>query len=129
MDWWILEIIKILALSILAVGLHQMIRRFGKSYVTDIFRSTPQIGRNFLILADLAYYLIFTAYILFNVNFEREKEWAATVNASQLEVFVFSLAGICLIIGGLHGLNVFVLPFIGGVLAFRERLGAESQDG
>ena len=109
--------------------MHQMIRRFGKSYVTDIFRSTPLIGRNFLILADLAYYLIFTAYILLNVNFEREKEWAATVNAPQLEVFVFSLAGICLIIGVLHGLNVFVLPFIGGVLAFRERLGAESQDG
>ncbi len=63
------------------------------------------------------------------MNFEREKEWAATVNASQLEVSVFSLAGICLIIGVLHGLNVFVLPFIGGVLAFRERLGAESQDG
>ena len=32
------------------------------------------------------------------------------------------LAGICLIIGILHGINVFVLPFIGGILALRERL-------
>ena len=35
-DWWMLEIIKILALLILAVGLHRMITRFGKNYVTDI---------------------------------------------------------------------------------------------
>lgn len=129
MEWWVLEVIKFLSLIMLAVGLHQLIRRFGKNYVGDIFRSTPQIGRNFIILADFAYYLIFGAYTLFNVNFDRQKEWAATVNASQLEQFVFSLAGICLIIGILHGLNVFVLPFIGGILALRERLfslGAES---
>jgi hypothetical protein len=128
MAWWVLELIKFLALIVLAVGLHLSIRRFGKNYVTDIFRSTPRIGRNFLIMADFAYYLIFAAYILFNVKFEREKEWAAMVNASQLEMFVFSLAGICLIIGVLHGLNVFVLPFIGGILALRERLGAGPQE-
>ena len=122
MEWWVLEVIKFLSLIMLAVGLHQLIRRFGKNYVGDIFRSTPQIGRNFIILADFAYYLIFGAYTLFNVNFDRQTEWAATVNASQLEQFVFSLAGICLIIGILHGLNVFVLPFIGGILALRERL-------
>ena len=121
MEWWVLELIKFLALIVLAVGLHQLIRRFGKNYVGDIFRSTPQVGRNFIILADFAYYLIFGAYTLFNVNFDRQKEWAATVNATQLEQFVFSLAGICLIIGILHGLNVFVLPFIGGILALRER--------
>ena len=122
MDWWILEIIKIVALIVLAVGLHQTIRRFGKQYATDIFRVTPPIGRNFLILADIAYYLVFAAYILFNVNFDRQADWAATVNADQLEEFVFSLAGIGLIIGVLHGLNVYVLPFIGGVLSLRERM-------
>ena len=122
MDWWTLEIIKIVALIVLAVGLHQTIRRFGKQYATDIFRATPPIGRTFLILADISYYLIFVAYILFNVNFDRQTDWAATVKADQLEDFVFSLAGISLIIGVLHGLNVFFLPFIGGILALRERL-------
>ena len=121
MEWWVLELIKFLALIVLAIGLHQLIRRFGKNYVGDIFRSTPQVGRNFIILADFAYYLIFGAYTLFNVNFDPQEDWVATVGASQLEEFVFSLAGICLIIGILHGLNVFVLPFIGGVLALRER--------
>ena len=128
MTWWVLEFIKILALIVLAISLHQMIRRFGKSYVADIFRATPSIGRSFIVLADFAYYLIFAAYTLFNVNFNQAEGWAAMVNSQQLEEFVFSLAGICLIIGILHGLNVFFLPFIGGILALRERLGAGPQD-
>ena len=122
MSWQILELLKILALVILAIGLHQLIRRFGKNYATDIFQSTPEIGRSFLILSDVAYYLIFAGYILFNVHFEGRETWAATVNAAQLEDSVFSIAGICLIIGALHGINVFVLPFIGSILALRTRL-------
>ncbi len=128
MDWWILELIKGLSLIILAVVLHRLIRGFGKNYVTDIFRFTPQIGRNFLVLADVAYYLMFAAYTLFWVKLERPSDWAAEVNASQLEQFVFSFAGISLIIGVLHGMNVFVLPFIGGVFALRERLGQGAQE-
>ncbi len=128
MDWWILEFIKGLSLIILAVVLHRLIRRFGKNYVTDIFRSTPQIGRNFLVLADVAYYLIFAAYTLFWLKLQRPIDWAAEVNASQLEQFVFSFAGISLIIGVLHGTNVFVLPFIGGIFALRERLGQGAQE-
>ena len=128
MDWWILELIKGLSLIILAVVLHRLIRGFGKNYVTDIFRFTPQIGRNFLVLADISYYLIFAAYTLLWVKLERPSDWAAEVNASQLEQFVFSFAGISLIIGVLHGMNVFVLPFIGGVFALRERLGQGAQE-
>ncbi len=128
MDWWILELIKGLSLIILAVVLHRLIRGFGKNYVTDIFRFTPQIGRNFLVLADVAYYLMFAAYTLFWVKLERPSDWAAEVNASQLEQFVFSFAGISLIIGVLHGMNVFVLPFIGGVFALRERHGQGAQE-
>ena len=128
MDWWILEVIKGLSLIIFAVVLHRLIRGFGKSYVTDIFRFTPEVGRNFLVLADIAYYLMFAAYTLFWVNLERPSGWAAEVNAAQLEQFVFSFAGISLIIGVLHGMNVFVLPFIGGVFALRERLGQGAKE-
>ena len=128
MDWWILELIKGLALFILAVTVHRLIRGFGKNYVSDIFQATPQIGRSFLVLADIAYYLIFAAYTLFWVKLERPHEWAAEVNASQLEQFVFSFAGISLIIGMLHGANVFVLPFVGGVFTLRERLGHQQRE-
>ena len=127
MDWWTLELIKGLALIIVAVAVHRLIRGFGKNYVSDIFRSTPQIGRSFLVLADIAYYLIFAAYTLFWVKLERPQEWSTEVNASQLEQFVFSFAGISLIIGMLHGANVFVLPFVGGVFDLRERVGHKRQ--
>ena len=40
---------------------------------------------------------------------------------------MFSIAGICVIIGILHGLNVFVLPFIGRILALR--VGVAAKDG
>ena len=132
MDWQILESLKILVLIVLAVGLHQLIRRFGQTYATNIFESTPEIGRNFVVLADVAYYLIFAAYILFNVHFEkvdrmladgsRVEIWADRANAAQLTEAVSSIAGICLIIRILHGLNVFVLPFIGSILSLRKRL-------
>ena len=132
MNWQTLESLTIVAMLILAIGLHQLIRRFGKNYTAEIFRSTPGIGTSFLILADVAYYLIFAAYILSNVHFERVYRtlfdgsridiWAERVNASQLQDSVSSIAGICLIIGILHGLNVFVLPFIGSILALRAKL-------
>lgn len=132
MHWAALEVLKIVVLVIFAVGLHQMIRRFGKTYAADVFEATPQIGRSFILLADMAYYLIFAAYILFNLHFERPVResdgqilgyrWEEMVGAAQLQDSVFSVAGICLIIGILHGINVFVLPFVGSVLALRARL-------
>jgi len=133
MAWSTLEILKIVALAVLAVALHQAIRRLGTKYAAAIFESTPEIGKSFIILADFAYYLIFTAYVMFNVRFDRPERydlqgnlvgyrWDVTVGAVQLQDTLFSIAGICLIIGILHGINVFVLPFVGSVLAFRARL-------
>ena len=133
MNWATLELIKVGLLVVFAVGLHQLIRHFGQSYVAEIFETTPQVGRNFVVLADFAYYLIFAAYILLNVHFERPARydaqgrlvgyvWEETAGAAQLQDSVFSIAGICLIIGILHGINVFVLPFVGSVLALRARL-------
>ncbi len=132
MNWQILESLTIVVMLILAIGLHRLIRRFGINYAAEIFRSTPSIGTSFLILADVAYYLIFAAYILSNVHFERVYRtlsdgsridiWAERVNAAQLQDSVSSIAGICLIIGILHGLNVLVLPFIGSILALRVKL-------
>ena len=129
MDWRALEWLVVLVLVILAVGLHRLIRWFGKSYAADVFQATPQIGKGFLILADVAYYLIFTAYILSNIHFQRPEKWLDTVGPLQWEDSLSRIAGICLIIGILHGLNVFVLPFIGGILAFRLKLMEPRKEG
>lgn len=129
MDWRALEWLVVLVLVILAVGLHALIRWFGKGYATDVFQATPQVGRSFLILADVAYYLIFVAYILSNIHFQRPENWLQTVGPLQLEDSVSRIAGICLIIGILHGINVFVLPFISGILAFRVKLMEPRKEG
>jgi hypothetical protein len=38
------------------------------------------------------------------------------------------LVGCCLILGILHGIKALVLPFIGGILALRERLTVGTRD-
>ena len=45
------------------------IKRFGRAYAADVFRANPRTGKSYLVLTDVAYYLIFTAFILFTVTF------------------------------------------------------------
>ena len=70
MDWWILELLTAALLVALALWLGPFIKRFGKSYAADVFRANPRTGKSFIVLTDVAYYLIFFAYILFTVRFE-----------------------------------------------------------
>ena len=57
----------------LALWLGPFIKRFGKSYAADVFRANPRTGKSFIVLMDIAYYLIFSSYILFTVTFEPER--------------------------------------------------------
>ena len=75
MDWWVLELITLAVLLGLAFWLGPFIKRFGRSYAADVFRSNPRTGKSFIVLVDIVYYLIFTAYIFFTVRFEPESGW------------------------------------------------------
>ena len=70
MDWWVLEMVWFAGMVFLALWLGPFIRRFGKSYAADVFRANPRTGKSFIVLMDVAYYLIFFAFILFTVQFE-----------------------------------------------------------
>lgn len=126
MDWWILETIWFVAMVGLAFWLGPFIRRFGKAYAADVFRANPRTGKSFIILMDVAYYLIFFAYILFTVQFEPASDWESTVNANQLQVTSIRVAGILLIVGVLHGLNVLTLPIMGRLFTLNRRLDDDS---
>ena len=126
MDWWILELMWFVTMIGLALWLGPFIRRFGKSYAADVFRANPRTGKSFIVLMDVAYYLIFLAYTLFTVHFEPDRGWEATVVAQQLRSTAVRLGGIFLIIGVLHGLNVLALPLIGRVLTLNRRLDEET---
>lgn len=126
MDWWILELMWFTGMVVLALWLGPFIRRFGKSYAADIFRANPRTGKSFIVLMDVAYYLIFFAFILFTVQFEPDSRWAETVNAAQLQAVTVRLGGILLIVGVLHGLNVLMLPMIGRILTLNRRLDEQT---
>lgn len=126
MDWWILEVVWFVAMVGLAVWLGPFIRRFGKAYAADVFRANPRTGKSFIVLMDVAYYLIFFAYILFAVKFEPDGDWENTVNAAQLQGTTVRVGGILLIVGLLHGLNVLTLPIMGRIFTLNRRLDEDA---
>ena len=75
MPWWVIELITNIVLVALAVGLGPFIKRFGRSYAADVFRANPRTGKSYLVLTDVAYYLIFTSFVLFTVTFVEPIEW------------------------------------------------------
>jgi MFS family permease len=127
MKWWILEIIITVVLIGVALWLGPFIKRFGRAYAADVFKSNPRTGKSYIILTDIVYYLIFTSYILFTLRFEAPKEWGGVVTPQQLQFGVFRLAGIFLIIGLLHGLNIVLMPVLGRLFSLNRRLDARNQ--
>ncbi len=128
MPWWALELMTTIVLAGLALWLGPFIKRFGRAYAADVFRANPRTGKSFIVLTDIVYYLIFTAYILFTVRFAPEPEWGAVVGADQVQWSVFKVGGILLIIGGLHGLNIVLMPVIGRLFSLNRRLDGLSQE-
>jgi hypothetical protein len=122
MDWWVLELIADGVLIGMALWLGPLIKRFGKSYAADVFRANPRTGKSFIVLTDIAYYLIFLSYIMFTMRYAAAANWAQTVNAAQLQHETARLAGILLIIGVLHGLNLLALPVMGRLLTLNRQL-------
>ena len=122
MDWWILELITVAMLVAIAFWLGPLIKRFGRSYAADVFRANPRTGKSFIMLTDVAYYLIFFSYILFTVSFEPKGSWDDTVNAAQLQHETARIGGILLIIGVLHSANLLALPVMGRLLTLNRRL-------
>jgi hypothetical protein len=78
MDWWVLELITVVVLVAALLLLGPLIKRYGRSYAADVFRANPRTGKSYIVLMDVAYYLIFTAYILFTTRFEPDTSWGLT---------------------------------------------------
>lgn len=126
MDWWILELLTTAFLVGLALWLGPFIKRFGKSYAADVFRANPSTGKSFIVLTDVAYYLIFLSFILFTIQFELPSDWDTVVNGAQIKAEVSRVAGIVLIIGLLHGFNIVMLPVIGRLFTLNRRLDQDT---
>jgi hypothetical protein len=107
-------------LLLIVFVLGPLIKRFGRGYAGDVFRANPRTGKSYLVLMDIAYYLIFIAYILFTVTLTPPLDWAS--RGVQVESELIRVGGMLLIMGVLHGLNVLSLPLIGRLLGLSRRL-------
>ncbi len=126
MAWWILEVLTTALLVVIVCWLGPLIKRFGRSYAADVFRANPRTGKSFVMLTDVAYYLIFFSYILFTITYAPRESWAETVNAQQLQHETARVAGILLIIGVLHGVNLLAMPVMGRLLTLNRRLDEQT---
>ena len=122
MPWWFLELFTTGVLIAMALWLGPFIKRFGRAYAADVFHDNPMTGKSYIVLTDIVYYLIFASYILFTVNFERAIDWDPTVDADQLKVETARIAGILLIIGVLHGVNIVLMPVLGRLFSLNRKL-------
>ena len=125
MPWWVLEVATNVALVAIALWLGPFIKRFGRAYAADVFHDNPVTGKSYIVLTDIVYYLIFAAYILFWVHFAPEQHWNAyvgQVTAAQLGQSLTRVAGILLIIGILHGVNIIMMPVLGRLFSLNRRL-------
>jgi hypothetical protein len=128
MSWWVLEIVASALLVGVALWLGPFIKRFGRAYAADVFRANPRTGKSYILLTDVVYYLIFTAYILFTVRLEPEVGWQGVVAAEQVQLAVYRLGGILLIIGVLHGINIVLMPVLGRIFSLNRRLDAANSE-
>ena len=127
MPWWILEVATNLVLAAIALWLGPFIKRFGRAYAADVFHDNPQTGKSYIVLTDIVYYLIFTAYILFSMKVAPNRDWAdvtpiTDVTAGQVTYGLSRIGGILLIIGILHGLNIVLMPVLGRLFSLNRRL-------
>ncbi|MEP6650746.1 MAG: hypothetical protein ABJA74_12690 [Lapillicoccus sp.] len=125
MSWWVLELATTSLLIAIALWLGPFIKRFGRAYAADVFHDNPLTGKSYIVLTDVVYYLIFTAYIFFTAHFETPEDWHAplgNVTAGQAQAEVARVGGILLIIGILHGLNIVLMPVLGRLFSLNRRL-------
>jgi len=127
MSWWILEVATNALLIGLAFWLGPFIKRFGRAYAADVFSDNPQTGKSYIVLTDIVYYLIFAAYVLFTISFgpanaQSGVPWTPYVGAVQLKSETTRVAGILLIIGVLHGLNIVLMPVLGRLFSANRRI-------
>lgn len=128
MPWWTVEVLTAAILIALVVVLGPLLRRFGTDLTLEIFRPNPATSGRFLAVLDIAYYLIFTAFILMSTNFAAQVEWGGRL-ADQVELELFRIGGLLLFMGVLHAVTIAVLPVMGLIFAANWRRAARARLG
>ncbi len=88
-----MELIETIALIALVAVLGPAIRRFGRGYAHDLWRTTPDMPTALLRLLDVAYLLVFGGYILITTYFDFGRSTIGV--AEQVEDLAGGSVGSC----------------------------------
>jgi hypothetical protein len=112
----VMEAIEFVGLVVVVAVLGPVIRRFGRHFAEDLFVADRTIATALLRLLDVAYFLVFAAYVLMTTQFEFEvgvaRRPASLDLAQQLHEAAIRFGGLLLLMGVLHALTIAALPFV-----------------
>ena len=116
--WWALEALTTAILITLILVLGPLIRRFGGIFAGSVFIAHPATARHFLRALDVAYYLVFTAFVLIETQVVAREEWLGpSGNAVHLQWLTGRIGGMLLLMGLLHATTIVLLPALGVVFS------------
>ena len=125
---WESAVLDLAILGVLLIVLGPTIRRFARGYVADVFHLSPETGDRFLVVLDLAYYILFAGLIL--VDVDGYGPLANEIPLAEALSFTASRVGfIVLFMGVLHAVNIVALPFVGLVFNSVTRLALRGEAG
>jgi hypothetical protein len=110
---WVLESVETVVMIVLVLVIGPSIRRFGRSYVDDVFAITEGTGQRILRLLDIAYYLVFAGLILTSAelaNLTLDVDFGA-----GMEDALVRIGRMLVVMGALHAVTILTLPLIGFV--------------
>ena len=115
MSFTSLELLVTAVMIAIVAVMGPAIRRFGQTYERAAFTSNPGTGSHVLRLLDIAYYLIFGAFIVMTLMFEPPRDLSLFdgLFADQLLFEAERLGGLLLLMGILHVALVLALPIVG----------------
>jgi hypothetical protein len=127
--WWALEILTNGLLLVIIVVLGPLIRRFGQIYAAAVFRAHPPTARRFLALLDVAYYLVFAAFVLIEARIDPDPAWLTPGGLAEHAQHLLERVGnMLLLMGLLHSVTIVMLPLLGLIFADGwRRLPAEAR--
>ncbi len=112
--WWALEALTAAILVTLILVLGPLIRRFGGIFATSVFTAHPSTAHHFLRVLDVAYYLVFTAFVLIEIQVVPREEWLGpTGTAVHLQWLADRVGAMLLLMGVLHAITIALLPVLG----------------
>lgn len=110
-DGWRLTLAYLALAGATVITLAPHIRRFGRSFIDDVFHLSPETGGRFLVVLDIAYYSAFLGLVLVDADVWGLDERLLLL--PELEDLAVRYGLLLLAMGVLHAFNIVFLPVLG----------------